>query len=231
MQTDSLWIHVEYAAGNYGNSIAFGNLFRRSNYEVLRTTVNKLFSEHGPRGIIFVNDLIEEWAQMAASWLEKYVMEKGWTGIEVRVLAGDVTQIAIPCSHTANLKNPRIGLITLDGYSPFFKKLSLHSKNGLEITTHYPKILLTQSETGKWKLESLGAGERYRFPSGRRRRLATERFLLRNERQIPDAQIHSEANRKLGRPVRDYQPPVPTWVRTSKELWHAFLVTLGIRRQ
>lgn len=225
------WIHIEYAAGNYGNSLAFGNLFRSSNYEVLEKTVNVLYSEAGPKGIFFVNDLIEEWAQLAALSLRRYCLERRWKDIEVRVLPGDVTKIAIPYSHTAHLKNPRIGLITLDGYSPFFKKLSLRSATGLEITTHYPKILLAQSQAGGWPLESLGVGDNYRFPSGRRRRLPTQKFLLRNPDKITSEMILSTENCKLGRDLDSYTFPVPTWKRTLDDGWHAFLVTLGIRRQ
>jgi hypothetical protein len=227
----SQWLHIEYAAGNYGNSIVFGNFFQRSNFEVLVNTVNALVKEKGANGIFYVNDLVEEWAQLAGEFLESYIQKQGWTTIQVRVVAGDVSQIPLPLTHTAHLKNPRLGLIYLDGPVPFFKKLAARSLTGLEVTTHYPKILLAQAELGEWKLEPLGEGERYRFPSGRKRRLPTERFLLRNPQPPAVSDILSPVNIVLGRPLAEYVKPMPTWIKAAHDAWHAFLVTLGIRRQ
>jgi hypothetical protein len=225
------WIHIEYAAGNYGNSVVFGNLFRRSNYDILHKTLELLVQERGPKGIFYVNDLIEPWAQLAAVSLHKFAVARGWSAVEIRVLSGDICQIELPHSDTAHLKNPRLGLIYLDGTHPFFTKAANRSRSGLEITTHYPKVLIAQSNIGGWSLHSLGTGERYRFPSGRKRRLPTERFSLSPEVPISAGQVQATAQRPLGRAWSTYQAPVPTWKKTLGDMWHALLVTLGIRRQ
>lgn len=162
---DGEWTHVEYGAGNYGDSRVFGNRKGRTDYTILLQTIDLLVREKGPSGIFYVNDLEEDWAQMAADTLAEYVKRRGWP-VGVRVLAGDVTQIELPATDTAHLKHPSLAFLGLNRRTLFLRRLAEHSKRGLEVTTYFGTTFDRVIKQAKISAESFGRGLPYHFPSG-----------------------------------------------------------------
>ena len=135
------WSHIEYGAGNYGNSIVNFNLIKRVEYRVLFRTLDELVTRNRTsRGIFYVNDKEIDWAIMAAEALKKYAQSKGWKDLEVRVFPGDMSSLDIlPVTDTADLKHPNFNLIKLIRSPGFLRRIARHSRGGLHITTifHY----------------------------------------------------------------------------------------------
>lgn len=133
--------HLELGAANYGADA--GNHILR--YDFLKRTIQDVINRDGPRGVIYLNDIVEDGLELAQNTLVEWLRQKGYSNIRVTSILGDYNEIDIPYVHSAHLGNPGHDQLPnksgnessnrriIDG----LKRLAIHSDTGLTITSFF----------------------------------------------------------------------------------------------
>ncbi len=131
------WVHIELGAGNYGPKGGEGVKAGPDQYLNLYRALESMIRTKGESGVIYINDYDRTAADFAASQLRNYCKKHNYSEIEVRVLVGDYTTLALPQADTIHLRYPEPSLFSDPvKMSPVLQRIANHAKQGLEVTTY-----------------------------------------------------------------------------------------------
>jgi len=152
--------HIEYAAANYGK-----NFYQKSRssdeteklrqYLVFKQTLENLRREYGNEGMVYLNDISVKDLEYMLAKIQGYYPEL-CSGIEFRLLPGDLYKIEHPKTKTAHLKFlPHISGTPAQEFRNKVHNLIISSRKGIEFTAEQWLTERVENALGKMgKFES-----------------------------------------------------------------------------